>query len=195
LDEFIELWNATPGPLMLQNSNGAWRLNGGIAFDFPTNLILNAGEYLLVVNFDPATNAIQLAAFKSIYGVSNSALVILGPYAGKLANNSDRIAIERPLHGDGTNDPVIWVVVDEVIYADQSPFPCGSDGTGNSLQRLSAIAHGTEPANWAAQAPTAGRPRADLPPGLPVITAQPQDRVVATNANASFSVSVCGSPP
>jgi hypothetical protein len=195
LDEFIELFNATPNPLTLQNTNGTWRLNGGVEFDFPTNLTLNAGEYLLVVNFDPATNAAQLNAFKSLYGITDPLLVILGPYGGKLANNSDRVAIERPQHGDGTNDPLNWVVVDEVIYADQSPFPCGSDGSGNSLQRLSALQHGCDPANWSGEPPTAGRPRANLPPGLPAFTAPPRDQIVATNGTATFSVSVCGSPP
>ena len=195
LDEFIELHNATAGPIPLDNPDGTWRLNGGIEFNFPTNLTLPADGYLLVVNFNPATNAAQLAAFKSLHAIDDPTLVILGPFGGKLANNSDRIALEKPQHPDRTNDAVSWVIIDEVIYADQSPWPCGSDGSGSSLQRLSALAHGNDPANWAAEAPTAGRPRADLPPGLPVITAQPQDRIVATNANVSFSVSACGSPP
>ena len=195
LDEFIEIQNATTGPLTLQNTNGTWRLNGGVVFDFPTNLTVNAGSYLLVVNFDPSTNASQLAAFKSLYGIFDPSLVILGPYSGKLANNSDRVAIERPQHGDGTNDPLNWVVVDEVIYADQPPFPCGSDGTGNSIQRLSALQHGCDPANWSAEPPTAGRARANLPAGLPAITSAPRDQIVATNGTASFSVSVCGTPP
>jgi hypothetical protein len=179
----------------LHNTNGTWRLNGGIDFTFPTNLTLGAGGYVLVVNFNPATNAAQLTAFKSTYGLTNPSLVILGPYGGKLANNSDRISLEKPQHGDGTNDPVNWVIMDEIIYADQSPWPCGSDGSGNSLQRLNAIQHGSDPANWSAEPPTAGRARASLPAGLPSITSPPQNRVAPTNGNASFSVSVCGTPP
>lgn len=194
-DEFIELHNATPDPLTLDNANGVWRLNGGVGFDFPTNFTLGAGAYLLVVNFDPATNATELGAFKGLYGITDPLLPILGPYTGKLANNSDRVAIERPQAGDGTNDPLNWVVVDEVIYADQSPFPCGTDGSGNSLQRLASLQHGSDPANWSGEPPTAGRPRADLPAGLPAITAPPRDQIVATNGTAGFSVSVCGSPP
>ena len=195
LDEFIELRNPTGGPVEFFNTNGAWRLNGGVDFTFATNFTLGSGDYLLVVNFNPATNAAQLAAFKTLYGITNAGLVIVGPYAGKLANNSDRVALEKPQHPDGTNGLVDWVIVDEVIYADQSPWPCGSDGTGNSLQRLSAAAHGGDPANWVAEFPTAGRPRAMLPAGLAVIVNQPQSRAVPTNGSASFSVSVCGSPP
>jgi hypothetical protein len=194
-DEFIELHNATAGPVTLDNTNGTWRFNGGVEFMFPTNLTLAANESLLVVSFNPATNAAQVGAFKALYGIVDSSLRIVGPYNGKLANNSDRIALEKPQHPDGATDPVSWVIVDEVIYADQAPWPCGGDGTGNSLQRLSSTAHGSDPANWSAEPPTSGRPRENLPPGLPAITAQPQDRIVATNANASFSVSVCGTPP
>jgi hypothetical protein len=193
LDEFIEIRNATGSDVPLHNTNGTWRLNGGVEFVFPTNIALAPGGHLLVVNFDP-TNASQLTAFKTLYGITGPAIV-LGPYNGKLANNSDRIALEKPQHPDGTNDPVSWVIVDEVLYADQSPWPCASDGTGNSLQRLSDLWQGSDPANWASEPPTAARARADLPPGVASITAQPQDRVVATNANISFSVGVCGTPP
>ncbi len=195
LDEFVEIHNGTPGPVTLHNTNGTWRVNGGVNFTFPTNLTLAADEYALLVNFDPSTNAAVSNAFRSLYGITDPALRILGPYAGKLANNSDRLALELPQHPDGTNDSVSWVIVDEVLYADQPPWPCGSDGTGNSLQRLSTTLHGTDPAQWAAEPPTAGRARANLPAGLPTITSQPQDRIAATNGSTSFSVSLCGTPP
>jgi hypothetical protein len=195
LDEFVELHNATPSPVVLHNTNGTWRLNGGVDFVFPTNITLNADGYLLVVKFDPVTNPTQLAAFKDLYAITDPQLVILGPYAGKLANSSDRFALERPQHPDGPGDSVSWVIVDEVLYSDQSPWPCGGDGTGDSLQRVDTVRHGSDPVNWSSEPPTAGRPRANLPAGLPSITAQPQNRIVATNGNASFSVSLCGTPP
>ncbi len=194
LDEFLEIYNATGATVAFHNTNGTWRLNGGVEFIFPTNVALAAGGFLLVVNFDPSTNALQLATFKTIYGIAGPA-TIFGPYNGKLANNSDRIAIEKPQDPDSTNDPVSWVIVDEVLYADQSPWPCASDGTGNSLQRVDASLHGSDPSNWTAEPPTAARARANLPAGVPAITSHPQDRVAATNANVSFSVSVCGTPP
>ncbi|HXG47859.1 MAG TPA: lamin tail domain-containing protein, partial [Methylomirabilota bacterium] len=153
LDEFIEIHNGTADPVALWNTNRTWRLNGGVSFDFPTNLTLAAGEYLLVVSFDPTTNATQLAAFRSLYGLSPSAVRILGPYTGKLANDSDRVAVEKPLAPVGPGD-FSWVVVDEVIYADREPWPCGADGSGNSLQRLDTAAHGSDPANWASEWPT-----------------------------------------
>ena len=195
LDEFIEVHNATPDAVTLHNTNGTWRFNGGVDFTFPTNVTLAPDAYLLVVNFNPATNAAQLAAFKSAHGITDPSLLILGPYSGKLANNSDRVALEKPQHPDATNGVVSWVIIDEVLYADQSPFPCGSDGTGNSLQRLNDLSHGNDPVTWSAEPPTAGRARANLPAGLPAITSPPQNRIVATNANVTFTVSVCGTPP
>ncbi|HKX60605.1 MAG TPA: lamin tail domain-containing protein, partial [Verrucomicrobiae bacterium] len=195
IDEFLELQNVSGTAIELANSNGTWRVNGGVEFVFPPSVTLAPGEFLLLVNFNPETNATQLTAFKNLYGIINPALRILGPYTGKLANNSDRIALEKPQAPDLPGDAVSWVIVDEVLYADQSPWPCGADGSGNSFQRLPTAKHGSDPSNWTAEPPTAGAPRANLPPGLPAITVQPQPRVAPTNGMASFSVSVCGTPP
>lgn len=197
MDEFIELASgySAPASILMTNQFGPWRLNGGVSFSFPADMILHGPERILLVSFDPTTNSAQLAAFKQRQGIANPAQRILGPYIGKLANNSDRIALERPQGPDLPGGAVSWVMVDEVLYADQAPWPCGSDGTGNSLQRVQLLSSGSDPANWSAEPPTAGRERENLPPGLPAITAHPQDRIVATNSAASFSVSVCGTPP
>ena len=194
LDEFVELRNEAGGPVTFHNTNGTWRINGGVTFTFPTNFTLATGEHILLVAFNPVFS-VQSNTFRTLYGITNPAQRIFGPYVGKLANNSDRLALELPQHPDGTNAEVSWVVVDEVLYADQPPWPCGSDGSGNSLQRVSATLHGTDPAQWSAEPPTAGQPRANLPAGLPTITSHPQNRIAATNSNTSFSVSVCGTPP
>ena len=76
-------------------------------------MTLRSPERVLIVNFDPATNATQLAAFKQRYGISNPSQRILGPYSGKLANNSDRIALERPQAPEMPGGEISWVVVDE----------------------------------------------------------------------------------
>ena len=195
LDEFIELFNPGPAPVELFNTHGAWRLDGGVSFTLPGANLLAAGGYLLLVNFDPATNAAQLAAFKSRYGLVSDSLPIFGPYGGKLDNSSDRVALERPQASADPLNPISWVMMDEVIYADQSPWPCGTDGTGNSLQRISAAQHGCDPANWIGEAPTPGGPRAYSGASLPTIVSQPQDRIAPTDGTASFSVAVCGLPP
>ncbi len=195
VEEFVELQNVAPSPVLLANSNGVWRLNGGVSFDFQGPVTLAADERLIVVNFDPVANPAQLAAFKTRYGVTDPALQIVGPYLGKLANRSDRVALEKPQAPDLPGDAISWIVVDEVLYADQSPWPCGADGTGNSLQRVNASAAGNQPFNWASEPSTPGRGRANLPAGLPTITLQPRGRVAPTNGTATFTVAVCGTPP
>ena len=195
LEEFIELYNPTPAPVSLYNGNGAWRMDGGVSLTFPPNITLAAGEYLLLVNFDPVGAPAQRAAFCALYGITNESLRLMGPYAGRLANSSDRVALEKPQAPEVAGDPVSWVLVDEVIYADQSPWPCGTDGGGSSLQRQNSSGWGADPLSWAASSPTAGRVNMVVPPGAPVIVAAPADRVGVAGATATFSVGVCGTPP
>ena len=147
VDEYLELFNATPVSVDLFNSNGVWRLDGGVEYEFPVNQTLAPGQRLLVVNFDPA-NAPALAAFGALYGITPESAIILGPYAGKLNNATDRVALERPQAPDLPGDPLAWVVVDEVIYSDQPPWPAQADGGGASLHRLSAVGSGNDPSNW-----------------------------------------------
>ena len=87
------------------------------------------------------------------------------------------------------------MVVDEVFYSDQSPFPCGSDGSGASLQRQNSLSSGNDPQNWAASGPTAGRSNVIQISGAPTITVQPLGRVVASGSQVAFNVGVCGLPP
>jgi hypothetical protein len=194
LDEFLELANPTSQPVAFSNPNGPWRIDGGISLTFPTNFILDAGDYVLLVNFNP-TNAAQLAAFRATYGLTNVGPAILGPYSGKLDNSSDRVALERPQGPDPAGSPASWVMVDEVIYADQAPWPCDTDGTGNSLQRTEASRPGSNPENWLSGPPTPGAPPKPLPPASPIFVAQPASQAVPTNGAVSFSVAVCGTPP
>ncbi len=195
LDEFVEIHNPTAQAVALFNTNGPWRLDGGVSFLFPADATLAPGEFAVVVNFDPVLNPDQLALFRARFGLTNPAAKIFGPYGGKLNNGSDRVALEMPQAPDLQGDPVDWVIVDEAIYADQSPWPCGTDGTSASLQRQTWGGFGNNPLVWAGAPPTPGRANALVPPGGPIITQPPADRVVGTNAPAVFTVSVCGPQP
>lgn len=189
VDEFIEIYN--PLDTVVRMTNG-WRLDGGVSFYFPVDLVIQPKSYILVVNFDPSDSG-KLELFKSKMGISNSDAVILGPYQGKLANDSERVALEYVAAGDLTG--TAFVIADEVIYADRSPWPCGADGSGNSIQRVSMDGHGSDPYNWDAQLPTPFAQRLPLPAGLPQIMRHPESKIVPTNANVTFSVSLCGAPP
>jgi len=159
-DEFVEIHNPTPSPITLQDADGLWRLDGGIAFTFPAATTIPAGDSLLVVSFSPADTA-TLAAFRSAHGITNLSLPILGPYTGKLGNRSDRVALERPQAPDTIGESYSWIIVDEVIYGNQSPWPASANGGGHSLQRLAVSMSGNNPANWFAAAATPGTTLAD----------------------------------
>ncbi len=161
-DEFIELHNITSVPVLLYDPaapTNVWHLRDAVDFDFPAGTALAAGEYLLVVSFDPINNGAALAAFRSKYHVDPGTQIV-GPYSGKLANSSDEIELRKP-GAPETND-VPYILVEHVRYYDSLPWPMTADGTGFSLQRLSDTLFGNDPANWTAAAPTPGPQAAPL---------------------------------
>jgi len=129
---------------------------GGISFTFPTNISIPAGGVALVVPFDPG-DAQSLAAFRARYNITNSTLQIFGPWSGKLGNRGDRVALERPLTPDLPGDPYSWVIVDEMIYGNQTPWPTNANGRSPSLHRTVANGCGNNSLIWFAGAPTPGQ--------------------------------------
>jgi hypothetical protein len=106
------------------------------------------------VSFDPA-DAVTLAAFRRAYAMPG-AVRVFGPFAGRLHNDGERLALERPLAPDLPGEPVGTVVCDEVIYFDRAPWPGGADGNGGSYNRWSPEQPGNDPAHWVAVAPSPG---------------------------------------
>ncbi len=167
--QFIELHNDTPKPSALFDTNGTWRIRGGVEFDFPPGTTLATDERVLLVPFDPESDAATLAGFRQVYGLA-STVRLFGPYQGRLDNDTDRVALEKPLAPDLPGEAVSWVVVDEVIYFDQSPWPGGADGQGRSYQRREESRPGSDWNNWFPDLPTpgaAGAPNDTDGDGLP----------------------------
>jgi hypothetical protein len=159
-EEYIELHNPTANTVFLENEQGSWRLDGGVDFTFGPDTSIAAGGSLIVVGFDPVAESSRVFAFISMYdtGLLIPGTDIVGPWTGSLSNASERIALERPQAPDQIGDSVSWVIVDEVIYSDSTPWPQAPDGTGEALQRLYADQYhsGNDPANWQAATPTPG---------------------------------------
>lgn len=151
--EYVELLNTTSQTIVLENEVGSWRMDGGISWRFTTGTSIDAGGYLVLVDFDPADEALS-DAFKAYYGVSD--VVLVGPFSGSLSNSGERVALEKPEAPDLPEDSSIWVIVDEVIYFDRTPFVREPDGQGYTLQRSIADAAGNDPAIWLAALPTPG---------------------------------------
>ncbi len=146
-DEFVELHNPTNSAVDLSG----WKLKGASDFIFPNGSTLRAGDYLVVVGFNPATDTASLNAFRLATGMT-AGVPVFGPFAPKLVNDEGDVEIARP-----TTFPAGYFVnVDKVSYADFAPWPANADGSRPSLQRESRTVIGNDPSNWFALAPTPG---------------------------------------
>ena len=152
--EFVELLNLSAAPVPLfdpTTPTNTWRLDG-LGYSFPPAVTLAPHGLLLIVATNPAV-------FRAQYAVAEE-VQILGPFAGALQNDGERLTLRRPAGSVAGTVPLI--TVEEVRYLDQAPWPAAADGTGPSLQRLLASGFGNEPSNWFAAPPTPGRANAEL---------------------------------
>ena len=193
IDEYIEIANITGAPVALfdpANPANTWRLRSAVDFDFPTNVTLPAGGHALVVSFNPAEPA-KLATFRARFSVDNS-VPVFGPWSGQLGNIGESIRLYQPDTPNPSGVP--YILIDQVDYQNQLPWPAAADGIGPSLQRLSETSYGNEPLNWTAVGPSAGL--AYVSGGVsPTIANQPQPVVGIVGRTAIFSVDVNGTAP
>jgi hypothetical protein len=157
VEEFVELRNITGNAVPLYDpaypTNG-WRLRDGVDFHFDASHTLPAGGSVLVVSFDPATDAPALLRFQTRYG---SNLFLVGPYSGKLDNGGESVELARPDTPElaGADAGLVpYILVDKVVYGDSAPWPTTADGLGHSLQRVSLTGYGNDVTNWLAAAPS-----------------------------------------
>ena len=191
LDEYIELANisGTNVPLfcMFTNMDGyglaaltnTWRIRNAVDYDFPTNSFLAANSRLLLVGFDPVTNATQLASFRATWKVPPT-VPVFGPWSGKLDNSTETLELKYPGSPNitPTNVVVPYIQIEEITWTDTSPWPSTADGLGNSLQRIQLGGFGNDPANWAGIGTS---------PGLPnVITLPPTALLLSPTNGGSF---------
>jgi hypothetical protein len=153
--EYIELHNVTASAVALYDPaypTNTWRLRDAVDFDFAPSTTIAPGGYLIVVSFDPATNAAALNSFQTQYGTD---FTLVGPYSGKLDNSDESVELYRP-DAPNPGGKVPYILVERVHYSDTAPWYPAADGLSNSLQRLSVMLYGNDPANWTAAAPAPG---------------------------------------
>jgi hypothetical protein len=199
-NEFIELLNMATAPIPLYDPNfptNTWRLRDAVDFEFPQGVTLAPGGRVVVVGFDPATNATALAAFRAKYGIDTS-VPLYGPWRGRLANDSENVELYRPDEPEAPGTPnagfVPYLLADKVKYGDSLPWPAPADGHGQSLHRLVDANYGNDPVNWVAANPTPGTPNGVPNPG-PVIAAFSTDHEVEQGSTELLTVTVNGTGP
>ncbi len=176
-NEFVELQNLTTNDVPLYDvafPTNKWKLTDAIEYVFTTNDVIPANGHLVVVSFDPATNATALANFRAKYNIDTN-VVIVGPYSGKLDNSDDEVELYRPDAPTPAGE-VPFILVERVHYRDLAPWDIIADGFGASLQRIVAGDYGNEPTNWIAASPSPGAARSVDNPLM--ITQQPADATV-----------------
>jgi hypothetical protein len=168
LDEFIEVRNTTGLPLLLgdpSKQERRWRLDGAVAFPFPSGALLGPGAFGVIVSFDPSIETSLVESFRSRFAVPAD-VPIWGPWTGALNNAGETLRLQQPdepIPTPAVNAGFVPQVTWETIrYRPTSPWPTFVEGTGNSLQRIRSLSFGNEPANWESAPPTAGRVNSPL---------------------------------
>jgi hypothetical protein len=169
VEEFIELQNISASAVPLfdpAHPENRWRLDNAVSFEFPAGTTVPAGGRLVVVPFDPATDAAALAAFQARYGAGGT---LIGPFSGKLDNAGETIELWRPDNPQLAPHPdagfVPQILVERIEYDDVAPWPMVSETDGSSLQRIAPEQYGNDPVNWRADLPTVGLVNSPPPSG------------------------------
>jgi hypothetical protein len=145
-DEYIEVRNTSSEPLPLYdplNPGNTWKVDG-VAFNFPSDAVLQPGQYAIIAPLAPAT-------FATKYNVPPS-VPIFGPYTGALNNAGEKITLRepgQPTLGAGGVTVVPYIEVDSVTYDNDAPWPSVA-GNGKALDRMNDGLFADDPANWQA---------------------------------------------
>ncbi|MCW5558910.1 MAG: lamin tail domain-containing protein, partial [Verrucomicrobiae bacterium] len=159
-DEFIELESIHPLTVPLFDPNAptnTWRIRGGADFNLPEGISLEPSARLMVVGTDPE-------AFRARHQVPAS-IPVLGPWTGSLEDVGDHVVLYKPDTPQSEDHPdagfVPYVLVEEVEFSPEAPWPVEAAGSGPALLRKDLTAFGNDPANWTVDSL--------LPPVAPVL--------------------------
>lgn len=128
-----------------------WAITDGIDYTFPSDLVIQPGQRLLLVN--------QIEAFNARYVGIPTETVILEWQSGRLANEGEAVQISMPGDKEFGEDRY-YIRMDRVSYNNKGNWPVEADGTGKSLTHIRPTQTGSNYTDdstvWAAQTPTPG---------------------------------------
>tara|TARA_B100001287_G_scaffold9437_1_gene7295 strand:+ start:10345 stop:12078 length:1734 start_codon:yes stop_codon:yes gene_type:complete len=135
-DSTVNLWDATL-------TDSTWGISG-IKFKFPYNTSVGNHDKIILCNIDTSN-------FRIKYSIPNHIKIF--QYPGKMNNDGERISIYGLLRSDtaGANNDSIFmpkVIIDEVRYNDNDPWPLSADGFGDRLHRIDKEGYANDPENW-----------------------------------------------
>ena len=158
--EFLELRNLSSSPVPLYDPaavTNTWRVDGGVTFTFPMNVMLPPAGSIIVVGFDPVSDAGRSNWFGAAYLVP-AGVSLVGPWSGSLADEGESLQLYRPDAPQLPPQPdagfVPQVLVERIVYGPSAPWPTNSIGA--SLQRRVPEGFGNEPLNWFTAVPSCG---------------------------------------
>ena len=126
------------------NPSNTWELANAIAFTFPPNFVLPAGESLYV-------GGVELSQLRTQYEL-DKAIQVLGPFDGRLNNAGESVQLLRP-DPPQTLPPNIglvpYILVEKVKYSGTAPWPVMPGHGGVPIQRINLSAYGNTSSNWA----------------------------------------------
>ena len=126
------------------NPANAWELANAVAFTFPPDFVLPAGELLYVGGVEPS----QLRGQYELDAVTR----VLGPFDGRLNNAGESVKLLRP-DPPQTLPPNIglvpYILVEKVKYSGTAPWPVMPEQGGVPIQRVNLSAYGNTARNWA----------------------------------------------
>lgn len=128
--EYVELRNTSP---TASYDLAGWRLDG-VGLTFPSGTVLGPGAYAVVTK--------NRDAFAAAYGFS---VLPVAEFPGSLQDNGERLKLIKP----GAT-PDLDLIVDDVRYDSEPPWPASAHGLGPSLQLLDAAQDNWRAGNWAA---------------------------------------------
>ena len=158
--EFVELYNGSDVAVDI----GQWRLAGGTEYVFPVGTVVNPGQSLVLVGFDPADER-QASIFRFTFGLAPTAL-LWGPWTAALDDSGGSVWLEAPVELPAMGlTSASGVRLDQVHYRANPPWPAEAAGNGDSLTRTQASDHALLLTSWIAAAPSPGgfQPLARIP--------------------------------